>query len=110
MIPLVNPPLARQSSSATQPWLGGALRWIVVTLALGATADAASLTWTSLATGVVAGCGGMGHGGCDDVPPSRWSRAAGLPVALGGLLCYGTILVLGLFAGSPRLASTTWLR
>ncbi|MEX2092475.1 MAG: vitamin K epoxide reductase family protein, partial [Pirellulales bacterium] len=100
MIPLVNPAFARQSSAAMQPWLRGAVRWIVVLLALVATADAAYLSWTSIAHGVVAGCDGMGHGGCDDVLTSRWSRAAGLPVALGGLLCYGSILVLGLFAGS----------
>jgi uncharacterized membrane protein len=42
----------------------------------------------------------LGHGGCDDVLTSRWSRAAGLPVALGGLAVYGTILVLGLMAGT----------
>lgn len=42
----------------------------------------------------------MGHGGCDEVLNSRWSRIMGVPVALGGLLCYGTILVMALFAGS----------
>jgi uncharacterized membrane protein len=100
MIPLVNPNLARQSSSAPEPWLGGAVRWIVVVLALVATLDAAYLTWTSLTHGVVAGCDGMGHGGCDDVLTSRWSRAAGMPVAIGGLVCYGTILVLALMSGT----------
>ena len=69
-------------------------------LALVATIDAAYLTWTSFTHGVVAGCDGTGHGGCDEVLTSRWSRAAGLPVALGGLLCYGTILVLALMAGT----------
>ena len=101
MIPLVNPAVSRQMS-AIQPWLGGAMRWIVVVLALVATVDAAYLTWTSFSHGVVAGCDVAGHGGCDDVLTSRWSRAAGLPVALGGLLCYGTILVLALAASSRR--------
>ncbi len=100
MIPLVNPAHARQNSAATEPWLRGAVRWIVVVLALVATADAAYLTWTSFTHGVVAGCDGLGHGGCDDVLTSRWSRAAGLPVALGGVVCYGTILVLALMAGT----------
>jgi uncharacterized membrane protein/protein-disulfide isomerase len=99
MIPLVNPAVSRQTS-ATQPWLGGAVRWIVVVLALVATVDAVYLTWTSFSHGVVFGCDGASHGGCDDVLTSAWSRAAGLPVALGGLLCYGTILALALAAGS----------
>ncbi len=108
MIPLVNPALARQSTHASQPWLRGAVRWIVVVLALIATVDAAYLTWTSFAHGVVAGCDVGGHGGCDEVLTSRWSRAAGLPVALGGLACYGTILALALASGSHTFNDNRW--
>lgn len=100
MIPLVNPTAARSSSRGFEPWLGGAARWIVVVLALVATADAAYLTWTAFSHGIVAGCDGMGHGGCDEVLMSRWSRVVGVPVALGGLVCYGTILVMALAAGT----------
>lgn len=109
MIPLVNPALARQNSAVVQPWLGGAVRWIVVVLAAVAVADAAYLTWTSFTHGVVAGCSGLTVGGCDEVLTSRWSRAAGLPVALGGLLCYGAILGLALAAGSRGFNSNRWL-
>ena len=109
MIPLVNPALARQTSATVEPWLHGAIRWIVVVLALAATADAAYLTWTSFTHGVVVGCTGMEQGGCDDVLASRWSRAAGVPVALGGLVCYGSILTLGLLAGTRTFNTKFWL-
>jgi uncharacterized membrane protein len=108
MIPLVNPALARKGT-AIQPWLGGAVRWVVVVLALVATADAGYLTWKSFTQGSVAGCDGTGAVDCDDVLGSRWSRAAGMPVALGGLLCYGTILGLSIFAGSRSFNENGWL-
>ena len=38
--------------------------------------------------------------GCNDVLTSHWSRAAGLPVALGGFASYAAILGLSLAAGS----------
>jgi uncharacterized membrane protein/protein-disulfide isomerase len=107
MIPLVNPAISRQAAGP-QPWLHGAVRWIVVVLALVATLDAAYMTWSSFTHGVVAGCG-PDTGGCHEVLTSKWSRAAGLPVALGGLVCYGGILGLALFAGSREFNSQRWL-
>lgn len=107
MIPLVNPAISRQAAGP-QPWLHGAVRWIVVVLALVATLDAAYMTWSSFTHGVVAGCG-PDTGGCHEVLTSKWSRAAGLPVALGGLVCYGGILGLALFAGSREFNSQQWL-
>ncbi len=109
MIPLVNPALARQRSAASQSWLAGPIRWAVVVLALVATADAAYLTWTSLTHGVVAGCNGAERGGCDDVLKSHWSRAAGMPVALGGAVCYAAIFGLSLAAGSRAFNANRWL-
>jgi uncharacterized membrane protein/protein-disulfide isomerase len=109
MIPLVNPAIARQSAAASQPWLAGPIRWIVVVLALVATADAAYLTWTSLSHGVVIGCSGAESGGCNDVLNSHWSRAAGVPVALGGLVCYAAVFGLSLSAGSRSFNSNSWL-
>lgn len=108
MIPLVNPALGKQST-AIQPWLRGWVRWLVVLLALVATADAGYLTWKSFTKGAVAGCGPENHGGCDDVLSTRWSRAAGVPVALGGLLCYGTILGLALASGTRTFNENGWL-
>lgn len=108
MIPLVNPALGKQSTSI-QPWLGGWVRWLVVLLALVATADAGYLTWQSFTKGAVAGCGPESHGDCDEVLSSRWSRVAGVPVALGGLLCYGTILGLALAAGTRTFNENAWL-
>lgn len=108
MIPLVNSTVPQSRSPGFEPWLGGAIRWIVVVLALVATADAAYLTWSSFSHGVVAGCDGMGHGGCDEVLNSRWSRVVGIPVALGGLLCYGTILAMALVAGT-RAFNDNWI-
>jgi len=109
MIPLVNPAHARHASAASQPWLPGPIHWIVVVLALVATADATYLTWTSFTHGVVAGCSGAGQAGCDEVLTSRWSRAAGMPVALGGLACYAAILALGVAAGSRVFNANPWL-
>jgi uncharacterized membrane protein/protein-disulfide isomerase len=78
-------------------------------LALVATVDAAYLTWTSFTHGVVAGCSGAEIAGCDDVLKSSWSRAAGLPVALGGLACYAAIFGLSLAAGSRVFNANRWL-
>jgi uncharacterized membrane protein/thiol-disulfide isomerase/thioredoxin len=103
MIPLVNP--TSRPAAGPQPWLSGAVRWVVVVLALVATLDAAYMTWTSVTHGVVAGCSPTEPGGCHEVLSSKWSRAMGLPVALGGLLCYGGILALSLFAGSSAFNS-----
>ncbi len=108
MIPLVNSAVARQNVMA-QPWLRGTARWIVVVLALVATLDAAYLTWSSLTHGVVAGCDGMTAGGCDEVLISRWSRVVGLPVAVGGLVCYGSIFILGLLSGTRMFNENRWL-
>ena len=85
------------------------VRWIVVVLALAATADAAYLTWTSMTHGVVAGCSGAGNAGCDEVLTSHWSRAAGLPVALGGLACYAAILGMSLASGSRSFNVNPWI-
>jgi uncharacterized membrane protein/protein-disulfide isomerase len=110
MIPLVNPALARQHApAASQPWLAGPIRWIVVALALVASVDAAYLTWTSLTHGIVIGCNGAETAGCDDVLNSHWSRAAGLPVALGGLACYAAIFGLSLAAGSRWFNANRWI-
>jgi len=108
MIPLVNPALGRQST-AIQPWLGGWIRWVVVVLALVAAADAGYLAWKSFTHGSVAGCGGENQGGCDEVLSTRWSRVAGVPVALGGFVCYGTILVLALVSGTRTFNENAWL-
>lgn len=78
-------------------------------LALAATLDAAYLTWTSFTHGVVIGCNGAESTGCDDVLNSHWSRAAGLPVALGGLACYAAIFGLSLAAGSRAFNANRWL-
>ena len=109
MIPLVNPAVTQRGAVGGQPWLAGPVRWIVVVLALGATLDAAYLTWTSFSHGIVIGCGGATTSGCDDVLTSRWSRAAGLPVALGGLVNYAAILGLALAAGSQTFNANRWL-
>lgn len=108
MIPLVNPALSRQAT-LIQPWLSGWVRWAVVALALVAAADAGYLTWKSFSKGAVAGCGAESHGDCDEVLSSRWSRAGVVPVALGGLLCYGTIVGLSLFAGTRTFNQNAWL-
>lgn len=49
-----------------------------------------------------------GSGGCETVQLSRWSRFAGIEVALIGVLGYGCILLLSVASLQPKLAGRRW--
>ena len=107
-IPLLNPRLARQRPSGAEPWMAAPLRYSIAVLALIAACVAARLTWETFGQGTLIGCSETDLIGCDQVLGSGWSKFLGMPVALGGLVCYTAIFVLSLLAGS-RSDGARWV-
>lgn len=81
---------------------------VMMLLAVTAAALSGYLTWVTLEGSTAAGCG---EGGCRDVLASRWSSWLGIPVSLGGLVVYGSILTALLFTHAdepPRKQRAAW--
>ena len=110
MVPLVNPAASRQPPQlqSSRPWMVDGVRWAVIVLAALATALAGYLAWKGVQHQGVSGCDGMGRVDCDVVLESRWSQWFGLPVAVFGLLCYGSILINGSLASLRSPATSRW--
>ncbi|MGE9268926.1 MAG: vitamin K epoxide reductase family protein, partial [Verrucomicrobiales bacterium] len=84
-----------QASQQVPGW-----RLVLARLCLaGAVVISMYLSWSSLRSQAVAGCGA--EGGCEGVLASRWSEVAGMPVGLIGALLY-SVLLLGTLLPRPR--------
>jgi uncharacterized membrane protein/protein-disulfide isomerase len=67
------------------------------------------LLYTTLGHSTVAGCGGAGVVDCEAVFGTEWSKWLGLPVAVGGLACYASLLVLSLLTGWRQPTAARWI-
>lgn len=97
------------SSPSEQPVFSAPIRWAIRVLALLAVLVSAYLAYTSLGHSTVAGCGGAGQGDCNEVLGTPWSRWLGIPVAVGGLACYASLLVLSLLTGWRQPTAARWV-
>ncbi len=84
------------------------LPWTARTLAFVALCLSAYLTWISATTATAIGCDFAAFD-CDAALASPWAKWLGVPVAAGGLLCYGLALAGALLAGrAGSLGSIGW--
>ena len=87
-----------------KPPVPSLLIWTLRLLATIAFGCGAFISWQSLQSGPVPGCGGGSTWDCDHVLTSTWSRWLEIPVSYLGTLTYAGILVALMLLG-PKAAS-----
>ena len=95
----------RRKSAKMAPWV-----LVLAFCCVVATGISGYLTWTTLTSSKIAGCGG-GVFDCSHVTNSKWSMWMGLPVsalAIGSYLSLATALAFAVFHKSPAIKRFAW--
>lgn len=97
------------ASPPDRPLFGKPVLWAIRLLSLIAVAVSGYLVYTTFGHTTVAGCDGTGAVDCSAVFGTAWSKWLGLPVAVGGLACYASLLVLSLLTGWRQPTAARWI-